>query len=176
METEKTTDKQNEIVLKFIPLAEKIAWDFNKKTPQCVQIDELKSAAYLGLIVAANKYDPILGSFPTYARIKILGSIKDYLRELNWGQRSNPISVLSLDMPVNEDSSLLETMVDDKKDSNIQGMIIEGLKDLEKEVMIMYYISRFTLKEIGRKLKVSESRVSQMLGASRESIRRRLVS
>jgi RNA polymerase sigma factor for flagellar operon FliA len=39
---------------------------------------------------------------------------------------------------------------------------LEKLDDKEKEVIKMYYLEGFHMKEISKKLKVSESRVSQI--------------
>jgi hypothetical protein len=52
-----------------------------------VTIEELKSAAYLGLVKAALKAASPQ-TFRPHARIK--GEILDYLRSLSWGKRGQP--------------------------------------------------------------------------------------
>src|SRR6185437_3356727 len=60
----------------YLPLANKIACKRHKTMPRCVQIDELKSAAYQGLLDSATKYDEKKDlQFPMYARMRILGEI-----------------------------------------------------------------------------------------------------
>jgi DNA-directed RNA polymerase specialized sigma subunit len=51
------TNENQRLVLKHLPLAEKIAKSQFRKTPPQVQLDELISAAYMCLIDAATRYD-----------------------------------------------------------------------------------------------------------------------
>lgn len=69
------TLEQNDLILKYLHFAEKLA----KKYSQ-FRDDELKSAAYVGLIDAAIKYNG-KSNFSTYARFRINGAMKDYLRK-----------------------------------------------------------------------------------------------
>jgi len=60
---------------------------FKRKLP-FVGYDEFQSAAYLGLVEAANRFDPSRDtSFKSFAYVRIIGAIKDYLREISWGSR-----------------------------------------------------------------------------------------
>lgn len=56
----------------------------------------------------------------------------------------------------------------------ILGKLIEGLPDQEKTVLALYYYEELTMKEIGRVLDISESRVSQIHAASVLRLRARL--
>jgi DNA-directed RNA polymerase specialized sigma subunit len=51
------------LVVDYIPLASKLAWQKSMTTPQSVTFDELKSAAYMGLVDAASKFDAGLSLF-----------------------------------------------------------------------------------------------------------------
>ncbi len=63
----------------------KIAWCL----PAKIEIADLMSAAWLGLLDAAAKYDPAKNShFESYARIRIQGAIRDELRKMDWVPRS----------------------------------------------------------------------------------------
>ena len=67
-----------------IYLAEKIA-KFSSKKYRFLTYDEIKSAAYFGLVQAANSYNFLKSPcFSTYASYRIFGAIKDYLREFKW--------------------------------------------------------------------------------------------
>ena len=86
-----TIDQQQSLVLSHLYLAEKIAKSKKKKLSH-ISYDELKSAAYLGLVEASTRYNPDVNNcFAAYAVWRIIGSIRDYLRELSWGTRSKPI-------------------------------------------------------------------------------------
>lgn len=88
-----TTEERNDLVLAYMKLANKIAHNKHRKTP-FVAYDELQSAAYFGLVDAAAKYDPSKNDcFGAYAALRIAGAICDYLRELSWGSRDNPVEM-----------------------------------------------------------------------------------
>lgn len=70
----------NQLILDNMIFAESVAKSQIKKTFS-VQFDELKSAAYMGLVDAAHKYDGRI-PFQAYAYIRIIGEINDYLRSL----------------------------------------------------------------------------------------------
>jgi DNA-directed RNA polymerase specialized sigma subunit len=100
-EVANTMENRDELFNQYIPLANKLACKKHKEMPKCVQLDELKSAAYFGLLDAATKYNQDKHSqFPMYARIRILGEINDYLRRCTWGGRNHQFYGWSLDVPV----------------------------------------------------------------------------
>ena len=151
------TNERDNLILQHISLANKLAWIHLKNTKR-ISIDELQAAAYMGLVLAANKYQEDTASFVTYATIKIIGSMKDYIRELRWGTRNNKKEAV----PYNEDTYT--------KENNFSWVIFD-LKPLEKKIISMYYEGGYTLKEIGKEIGLTESRVSQMLNQTRKTIK-----
>jgi len=86
----------NSLILNHMFLAQKIAKSKKKKI-SCVSYEELESAAYLGLVEAANLYDSKENDcFAAYAVFRIIGAVQDYLRELSWGSRANPVKMLDI--------------------------------------------------------------------------------
>ena len=76
-----TTTERKQMVINFLPLANSIASKKKSKLPKFIDLEELKSVAYLGLVDAANKFDVNKSpSFAAYAQIRIFGEIQDYLR------------------------------------------------------------------------------------------------
>lgn len=73
------------LVLDHVFFAEQIANNWFKKTPPQIQLDELKSAAYMGLCDAATRHD-YQRDFKAFAAFRIVGEIKDYLRSLRWSK------------------------------------------------------------------------------------------
>ncbi|CDM65652.1 RNA polymerase, sigma 28 subunit, SigD/FliA/WhiG [Pyrinomonas methylaliphatogenes] len=68
--------------VKFI--AERLA----AKLPPSVQADDLIGAGVMGLIDAAEKFDPARGvQFKTYAEMRVRGAMLDHLREMDWAPR-----------------------------------------------------------------------------------------
>ena len=92
-----TITERNQLIVLHMDLAKKIALTYSRKI-SCVDKDELVSAAYFGLVDAAEKYKfSKSDNFAAYAVIRIIGAIKDYLRELAWGSRQNPVQMVNYD-------------------------------------------------------------------------------
>ncbi len=118
-----------------------------------------------------------LGREPTDEEIsKELGmSLDEYRREL---EKIGNLAVVSIDEVIfdpssNEGKQLYEIISDESlkdpfmfaENSDLKRIIEDALKTLdekEREVIKMYYLEGFHMKEISKKLKVSESRVSQI--------------
>ena len=161
------TDERNILILAHQTLAVNISRKQKRITPKPVSIDELKSAAYLGLVDAANKFDyRKCDSFVAYASIRIRGEIKDYLRELYWGSRRNHVDMIGLldfDRSTSQESSAEEFFEEATK----------CLSGVAKVIIKLYYIGDLYQKEIGQKLNISEGRVSQILKHSLKILRER---
>jgi len=163
-----TIDERNDLVTNYLPLAEKLAWKKNQVTPKSITIDELKSAAYLGLIDAANKFKKDKGSFGKYASFRINGEIKDYLRELG------RFSFVSMDAGKDEEFSFSSIFAqpEENKPQEFFEEVTKGLNALGKKIIKNYYIDDLSLKEIGSQINVGASRVSQILSKCRISLKK----
>lgn len=79
---------RDELVQKHIALARYGAERLKGKLPACVDIQDLISSAYLGLVMAAAKYDESRGvKFETFASMRIRGAMIDDLRRGDWVPR-----------------------------------------------------------------------------------------
>lgn len=71
------------------PLVHKIAYHLMARLPASVVVDDLIQVGMLGLLDAAQHYDPSQGaSFETYATIRIRGAMLDELRRNDWAPKS----------------------------------------------------------------------------------------
>ncbi|RTK97726.1 MAG: sigma-70 family RNA polymerase sigma factor [Neisseriaceae bacterium] len=156
-------DTKKELIISHIYLADKIA-KIKKKNLSYVSYEELQSAAYFGLTQAANKYNPDLNdSFSAFAFYRISGAIKDYLRELSWGTKSNYIKISSLvEIPSCKMS----------KNNDFFHILINNLTEIQKKVITLYYIEDFKISTIGKILDLHESRISQILSDCKLKIRK----
>ena len=69
------------LVISHMNLVRKIAWHMHGRVGRLVEIDDLLQVGYIGLVNASQRYVPKEGvSFAAYAKIRIRGSIVDYLR------------------------------------------------------------------------------------------------
>jgi RNA polymerase sigma factor for flagellar operon FliA len=143
--------KTQKLILDYIPLANKIAWQKSKKTPNSITFEDLKSVAYLGLVEAANKFDPNKGPFYIYASIKINGHIIDHLRFY----KKNDINKMI------EQDSFIEYSHLDLID--FFDFIESKLDKISSKIIKMYYLEEKTMKEIGKAQGITESRVCQIL-------------
>ena len=77
------------LIEEHVSLVRYLAARVGAKLPPGVEVDDLVGAGMLGLIDAAEKFDPARGTrFRTYAERRIRGSILDHLRSLDWAPRS----------------------------------------------------------------------------------------
>ncbi len=159
-----TIIERNALIEQFMPLAEGLACGRYKNVPKKVQLDELKSAAYFGLVDAAIKYEPDK-PFVAYAKRRICGEMQDYLRTLGWGVQKNLKSAVHLE-------DVFAFHDDEPYFNDYFEKIIEILNPFSKKIVRMYYVDGLPLKEIGRDIGVGEARVSQILKECRKTIRK----
>ncbi|RMF92595.1 MAG: FliA/WhiG family RNA polymerase sigma factor [Candidatus Schekmanbacteria bacterium] len=80
---------REELIIKYLPLTRSIAERIATRLPNNVEIDELVAAGIMGLMDAADKFDPSKQiKFKTYAEFRIRGAILDELRAMDWLPRS----------------------------------------------------------------------------------------
>jgi len=149
--------------------------------PSHVREDDLRAWGYHGLLDAAIKFDFNRGiKFSTYATRRVEGAIYDGMREadpISRQMRSKikagvmpRIEHIPLDEPTAKGCTLEDALVCD-------GVSAERAQSLEdsarfalsripaslRVVVNMYFFKRLSMSEIGDKLRVSESRASQIL-------------
>jgi len=92
------TPEQQALALHYLPLARRLAKPF--KAAWAPYRDDFESAACLGLIEAAQTYDSSKQvKFPTFARRRILGELRDVKRDMQlsgWRDSENPPTVRHL--------------------------------------------------------------------------------
>jgi RNA polymerase sigma factor FliA len=80
---------RDRLVVEYLPSVKAIAMHMRANLPAHVDVDDLVHAGILGLLEAANKFDPSKHvTFFSYARHRIKGAIMDSLRRLDWASRN----------------------------------------------------------------------------------------
>lgn len=80
---------RSELIEQHAPLVKRIAYHLIARLPASVDVEDLIQAGMIGLLDAANHYNPSQGaSFETYAGIRIRGSMLDEIRRNDWAPRS----------------------------------------------------------------------------------------
>lgn len=81
--------ERDALVMAHVDLVKSMASRLGRRLPSQVELSELVSVGVLGLIEAANRYQPSLGvPFDAFARRRINGAMLDALRGLDWVPRS----------------------------------------------------------------------------------------
>jgi RNA polymerase sigma factor for flagellar operon FliA len=81
--------ERDALVMAHVDLVRSMASRLGRRLPSQVELSELVSVGVLGLIEAANRYQPTLGvPFDAFARRRIHGAMLDALRGLDWVPRS----------------------------------------------------------------------------------------
>ncbi|MFA7323871.1 MAG: sigma-70 family RNA polymerase sigma factor [Candidatus Nanopelagicales bacterium] len=79
----------SELICENIPRVGYIVHEIASRLPSHADLDGLRSAGLLGLVRAAQAFDPSLGvPFRHYAATRIRGAILDELRSYDWASRS----------------------------------------------------------------------------------------
>lgn len=80
-------DREREALIQSgIRYARHLATKLSRELPSVVSLDDLVAAANLGLVDAANRYDPSRGAqFTTFAHYRIRGAILDHVRDATAG-------------------------------------------------------------------------------------------
>ncbi|GJM21689.1 MAG: RNA polymerase sigma factor [Planctomycetota bacterium] len=219
------------LVETYMPLVRQVADRLSIRLPRSVDHDDLLSAGGLGLFKAIEGFDPSRNArFETYCRLRVRGSMIDFLRQQDWIPREarnrgsrlhetieklrerlgrDPTDLeLARHLRVSLDrlrSSLSElhfgSMVsfpekgDDDAPEESAELLVEGaepadilqrremfefvrreLTDVERRLVDAYYFKGLTLKDIGKREGISESRVCQIHGRMLDRLLERLES
>ncbi len=96
-----TDAERRQLVIDHVDLAEKLARSFLRHLPHYIDLDDMRSAAFFGLIDSAERYDPSLGKpFRRFAAYRIRGAMGDEMRQndtqsRDYRRRSNNMAKVS---------------------------------------------------------------------------------
>ena len=82
-------DDRSQLIRENMPLVELVVQRMVPQVPSFMTKEDMISAAMVGLVDAANKFDPSKGvKFKTFAEHRVRGAILDEMRKLDWFSRS----------------------------------------------------------------------------------------
>lgn len=82
-------DDRSQLIRENMPLVELVVQRMVPQVPSFMTREDMVSAAMVGLVDAANKFDPVKGvKFRTFAEYRVRGAILDEMRKLDWFSRS----------------------------------------------------------------------------------------
>jgi RNA polymerase sigma factor FliA len=167
--------------------------------PRGVEPDDLESVGYLGLVRAADRYDPARGAqFPTLAITWIGGAMLQFLRDDDWvprrirqaqrrGEAVVVLEQISLEGIVYGEAyygeGISRTVLDDLPDPGLDPEElclaqdemrrlwerVASLRDWERQVIEEHYLLGLTFTAIAARMDLSGSRIGQI---HQEALRR----
>lgn len=118
---------RDQLIVSHYPLVQRIAVKMAARYPTSVDVGDLVGIGTMGLIDAAERFDPELNSsFASYAMIRIKGAIVDGLRKQDWVPRSVRSRQRELDLAERE-----AQRVGQSKDSSM----VARLMDVDEETL-----------------------------------------
>lgn len=200
-ETRAVVDR-NVLIVRFRELAKGAAVKAYSQMSNHVRgqltIDDLESAASMGLLQAVERFDLSRGwKFTTFSPQRIKGAILDYLRDSDFLSRSHRAAITRGEVPAVHKRSIDEASyesdngraatlqdldnalaVEPESDAQFWFWDQENVRELlrplhgrEKEVVTLYYSSTLNMKQIGEKFGFSESRISQIITRAIDRLR-----
>ncbi len=90
--------ERDQMVREYLPLVRKVAFRIARHLPSTVDVDDLISAGCVGLLSAADRFDPDRGlEFSSFAEFRIKGAILDNLRVMDPIPRRSRQRIQALD-------------------------------------------------------------------------------
>ncbi len=111
-----------------------VARRLHRTLPSHIELDDLISAGYLGLVDAAQKFEQSRQTqFRSYAEFRVRGAILDSLRELDWGTRSLRRKVRDIEQARNTLATTLGHAPEDIELASELGISVADLRDTLSE-------------------------------------------
>lgn len=171
----KTLETYHKLIEKHCYFAEQLAKQRKRTVGKHIRYEDLLSAALYGLVDAAFHYEKEKGSFKTYAYTFIKGEMSKYIRELNClcgaEHRYNSMIASSLDEHTDDELNIIDESYD--TDDELFEEVTKVLPEIGRKIMYWYCYENLTLKQIGERLGVGESRASQMLKTQKDVLRQK---
>ena len=190
---DRSVECRNVLVELYLPWLARVAEKFYRKLALSAQLelDDLIAWGSMGLMDSIGRFDIECGvKFETFAVQRVHGAIVDGMRQLDWVPRLERTrhpdgdqiqSMTAMDPLLNGrdggDASALSLATtndaDDPKQDHFWRQVCRGLSVTERLILILYWREGLTMKEVGRQLGLSESRVSQMHSTLLNTLRER---
>lgn len=166
--------QQEKLILDHMGFADYLAVGMGRKIPKFITLDELKSAAYEGLISAVKNYD-YSTKFTTYSALFIKGAMLDYIRDLTKSRRKHKINFVSMESKNDSnDKSIGENLCDEKSFVGFSNDLFDALKNVvshrEMWVLKAHYVEEKNLQEISKILNIK--RPDALISNARKKILR----
>jgi RNA polymerase sigma factor for flagellar operon FliA len=133
---------RDELILAHLPLVKFLVGRISAKLPSHLDQQDLMSAAIIGLITAAERFDPTRGiQFKTFAEKRIRGTIMDELRSQDWLPRGLREKYKKLEVEFSRLEQKLKRNPSSEEIALAMGMELNEYFDLLEEVHSLSFVS-----------------------------------
>lgn len=166
------------LIERYLPLCRRVAYGTKVLPTAALGSEDLEAAGIVGLIQAVDRFDPARGiPFEGYATLRVRGAVLDEVRRLDDLSRTARLrarddgqrGAVSLEFlqergELGDPTELAEVDVRAESDGLRDDVerALAAIPDRERSILASYYSDGLTLAAIGRRLGVSEARVSQL--------------
>jgi RNA polymerase sigma factor for flagellar operon FliA len=136
------SQSRDDLILAHLPLVKFLVGRICSKLPPHLDQQDLMSAAVVGLITAAERFDPSRGiQFKTFAEKRIKGTIMDELRAQDWLPRGLREKYKRLEAEFSKLEQKLSRNPNSEEIALAMGMELEDYFDLLEEVHTLSFVS-----------------------------------
>jgi RNA polymerase sigma factor for flagellar operon FliA len=133
---------RDELIISHLPLVKFLVGRISAKLPPHLDQQDLMSAAIIGLITSAERFDPSRGiQFKTYAEKRIKGTIMDELRSQDWLPRTLREKYKRLELEFSKLEQKLRRNPTGEEIAKAMGMELNDYFQLLEEVHTLSFIS-----------------------------------
>src|SRR5450432_2862977 len=151
-------EERERLILEHLPQVKLIARRIHERLPESICLDDLVSTGVIGLISAIDHFDPgHLVKLKTYAEYKIRGLNVASL-EYDSGDQGQDL----LHYIPDDSAELPSTLLERSELERLLAQSIDGIPEIERTVLSLYYHEELTLREIAQVVHLHESRISQL--------------
>ena len=155
--------RRNRLVERHLFLVVPVARRVQRSLPRWIEFDELLADGALGLLHAAIRFDRTRGvPFARFAARYVRGAMIDAARR----RRRAPLPLPKCDA-IGVDMRFAQAA--DRLDA--RAMLDRLPDDRRRRVVAMYFLDQLTMKQVARKLGVSEPRISQLIRRNLDTLR-----
>jgi len=152
--------QRNDLVEQHYDLVKVIARGIQRHLPPSFELDDLIQNGVVGLIHAAERFDPTVGLvFETFARHRVRGAILDSVRRREYTENTH--DELPEQMVAVEQDPIEERLTLQQQAERVSAAVAE-LPHRERKIVEMRYRQEVSMVNIGASLSMSKTRAVQL--------------
>jgi len=155
--------ERDKLILEYRSAARLVALQAKRHMPPWIDIEDLEQWACLGLVEAAERYDPSHGTpFLGYAWRIMRGRLWEQYRRRQFQLEMRATAPLDEKLPALVEESISEEDLDHQRLMAQMLKAFLGLPRRDQTVLLLYYGQDLFHRQVGQRIGVNESRACQL--------------